>query len=137
MDKSFLTFLIIGVAFLYIVTHFVQGIQDEDERFRNNAYSEEHKYDAYKGVDSVGRDVLNVLDADPATQIAAWNKGDLKKEYLDLFPDFALMKDFIKQRVHGEPLQGKLLKQVDDIETKYFSGQLSIEKAKNDLKSLR
>ncbi|AKF25824.1 hypothetical protein YH65_10830 [Sulfurovum lithotrophicum] len=137
MDKSFLVFLAIGLAFLYFITHFVGGIQEEDERFRNNTYEQEHKYDTYKGMDSVGRAVLNVEGVDTATQIGAWNEGSLKEEFLDLYPDFSLMKDFIKNRVHGEPIKSRLLKHVDDVETKFFAGELTTEQAKAALASFK
>lgn len=71
MDKSFLAFLVVGLAFLYLITHLVGGIQEEDERFQNTAYEQEHKHDAYKGVDSVGRAVLNIEGVDATTQIGA------------------------------------------------------------------
>ena len=137
MDKSFLAFLAVGLAFLYFITHFVGSIQAEDELYRNSAYEQEHKYDAYKGVDSVGRAILNVENADPATQVGAWNEGSLKQEFIELYPDFALMKDFIKNRVYGEPIKTKLLKHVDDVETKFFAGKLTTEQAKAALESFK
>jgi len=137
MDKSFLAFLAVGLAFFYFITHFVGGIQAEDERYRNSAYEQEHKYDAYKGVDSVGRTVLNVENADPATQVGAWNEGSLKQEFIELYPDFSLMKDFIRNRVYGEPIKTNLLKHVDDIEAKFFSGKLTTEQAKAALESFK
>ena len=137
MDKSFLIFLAVGLAFLYFVTTFISGIQEEDEPYRNNAYEQKHKYDAYKGVDSVGREVLNVDGVDAKTQIAAWNDGTLKGEFLELYPDFSLLKDFIRNRVNGEPLKTKLLKQGDDVENKFFSGAMTPEEAKSALKSLK
>jgi len=137
MDKSFLAFLAVGIAFLYFITHFVGDIQAEDEKYRNNAYEQQHKYDAYKGVDSIGRAVLNVEGVDSATQTAAWNEGTLKEEFIELYPDFSLMKDFINHRVNGEPIKSNLLKYIDDIETKFFAGKLTPEQAKAALKSFK
>jgi len=137
MDKSFLLYVLVGLGFIYLVTTYVGDIQSEDEVYRNNEYEQKHKYDAYKSVDSVGRQVLNVTGVDPQTQISAWNEGSLKQEFLDLYPDFALMKDFINNRVTGEPIKSKLLKLVDDTETKFFSGELTTEQAKHALKSFK
>ncbi len=137
MDKSFLLYVLVGIGFIYVITQYVGDIQEEDERYRNNAYEKKHKYDSYKSVDSIGRQVLNVENVDPQTQIAAWNEGSLKEEFLDLYPDFALMKDFIKNRVHGEPLKRRLMKLVDDTETKFFSGKLTTEQAKHALESFK
>lgn len=47
------------------------------------------------------------------------------------------MKDFIKNRVHGEPIKSKLLKHVDDVETKFFAGKLATEQAKAALESFK
>jgi len=137
MDKSFLLYVLVGLGFIYLITQYVGDIQEEDERYRNSEYEQKHKYDTYKSIDSVGRQVLNVVDADAQTQIAAWNEGTLKQEFLDLYPDFALMKDFVKNRVNGEPIKTKLLKLVDDTETKFFSGALTTEQAKRALESLK
>ncbi len=137
MDKSFLLYVLVGLGFIYVVTQYVGDIQEEDERYRSSEYEQKHKYDAYKSVDSVGRQVLNVIGVDAQTQIGAWNEGSLKQEFLDLYPDFALMKDFVKNRVNGEPLKTRLLKHVDDTETKFFSGALTTEQAKHALESFK
>lgn len=137
MDKTFLVFVAIGIGFLYFVTNFVGGIQEEDERYRNEGYVLEHKYDKYLGVDSVGRNVLNLLGADAKTQIAAWNEGALKEEYLSLFPDFGQMQMFIKERIKGDALSAALSKQLKRVEDQFFTGTISQEQAKQTLGSLK
>lgn len=137
MDKSFLLYVLVGLGFIYVVTQYVGDIQEEDERYRSSKYEKEHQYNSYFSVDSIGRQVLNVVDADPQTQVGAWNEGSLKQEFIELYPDFALMKDFVKNRVHGEPLKSRLLKLVEDTETKFFSGQLTTEQAKHALESVK
>jgi hypothetical protein len=137
MDKAFFVYLVAGIGFLYFITNFVGDIQKEDERYRNSEYEQKHKYDSYKSVDSIGRQVLNVVGVNLHTQIAAWNEGALKQEFLDLYPDFSLMKDFVNNRINGEPIKTKLLKLVDDTETKFFSGTYTTEQAKRALESLK
>jgi len=137
MDKTFLFFVAVGIAFLYFVTNFVGDIQEEDEKYRNNAYEQEHKYDKYKSVDSVGQDVLNVLGADAGTQVAAWNESSLKNEFLLLFPDFGDMKLFVKDRISGDALSTKLLLQIKSVEDKFFSGTMTAAQAKQELSSLK
>jgi len=137
MDKSFLLFISVGLGFIYLISQYVGDIQEEDKYFQNNDYIQKHQYDAYQSVDSIGRTILNVMDVDEQTQIAVWNESSLKREFLELYPDFSLMKDFVKNRVNGEPLKSKLLKLVDDTETKFFSGSLSTEEAKYKLKSFK
>jgi len=137
MDKTFLFFVAVGIAFLYFVTNFVGDIQEEDDRFRNNTYEKEHKYDKYKTVNSVGQDILNLLGADSGTQVATWNESDLKNEFILLFPDFGDMKLFVKDRIMGDVLSKKLLAQIKSVEDKFFAGTITADQAKQELSSLK
>jgi len=130
-------FIAIGLGFLYFVTSFVGDIQAEDDTFANNDYKKEHKYDAYKTVDNIGQDILDVTDADVKTQLGAWNKSLLKDEFLELFPNFTEMKSFIDDRVRGEILSTKLKALVTDTESKFLSGEITEEQAKRKLDSLK
>ena len=137
MDKSLLFFIAIGLGFLYFVTNFVGDIQEEDDAYRNNDYKQEHLYDAYNAVDSIGQDILDVTGANAATQLGAWNHSLLKDEFLDLFPDFSEMKHFIDDRLRGKILQDKLRNKVNEIEDKFFSGGITAEDAKRELGTLK
>ena len=130
MDKSLLIFIAIGIAFIYFITNFVGEIQKEDEKFRNTGYEQQHQYDAYMSKDSIGRDILDFTGASPAIQAKVWNSSTLKEEMLSSFPDFSLMKLFVKERVRGEEFQQRLLQHLDDVELQYFSGKLDPENAK-------
>ncbi len=133
MDKSLLVFIAIGAGFLYFITSFVGDIQEEDDKYQNIEYQQKHMHDQYQSVDSIGRDILDLTGVDAATQLAAWEKSNLKQEFLVLFPDFDEMKKFTKERIRGDVLQTKLLKTLDDIESKYFSGKMNAEQAKRAL----
>ena len=137
MDKSLLFFIAIGLGFLYFVTNFVGDIQEEDDRYRNNDYKQEHLYDAYNTVDSIGQDILDVTGANAATQLGAWNHSLLKDEFLDLFPDFSEMKNFVKDRVRGKILHDKLTNKINSIEDKFFSGGITAADAKRELSMLK
>jgi len=137
MDKSFFFFIAVGIGFLYFVTNFVGDIQEKDDRFKNEAYVQKHKYDSYNSIDSVGQSILNLLGTDEATQVAAWNDSELKNEFIELFPDFEDMKNFIKDRIIGEALQKKLSAQVKDVEDKFFAGSITTEQAKLELSTLK
>lgn len=137
MDKSFLVFIVIGIGFLYFITSFVGDIQEDDEKYRNNAYVQEHRYDKYQKVDSVGRNILNLLGTNTGTQVAAWNETALKDEYIALFPDFGEMKNFVKERIKGDALSAKLLKKTSTVEDKFFSGAITAEEAKQELSVLK
>ena len=137
MDKGLMFFVVIGVGFLYFITNFIGSIQEEDEGYRNNDYNQEHKYDAYMAVDSIGQDILDVTDANLETQIGAWNHSLLKDEFLDLFPDFSEMKNFVKDRVRGKILHDKLTNKINTIEDKFFSGGITAADAKRELSTLK
>ncbi len=133
MDKSLFIFIVIGIGFLYFITSFVGDIQEEDDKYQNIEYQEKHKYDEYSSTDSIGQDILDLTGASTETQIAAWKKSRLKEEFLALFPDFTEMKKFVKERIRGDALQAKLLKSIDEVESKYFSGTINAEQAKRVL----
>jgi len=137
MDKSLLIFIAVGVGFAYFITNFLGDIQEEDDRFKNEGYKIEHKYDQYHSVDSIGQEILVLTQVDVSTQIAAWQASQLKKEFLELFPDYTEMKKFVKSRTRGAALQKKLLDKIDQVEGKFFSGTLNAEQAKQSLDLLK
>jgi len=137
MDKSFLIFVAIGIGFLYFITNFVGDIQEEDDKYRNKAYDQSHKYDKYKSVDGVGQDILNLLGASAGAQVAAWNASSLKNEYVLLFPDFGDMKNFVNDRIIGDVLSTKLLAQIKSVEDRFFAGTITADQAKKELSSLK
>ena len=137
MDKSLMFFIAIGLGFLYFVTNFVGDIQAEDDAYKNNDYNQEHIYDAYKTVDSIGQDILDLTGADAKTQLGAWNKSMLKDEFLELFPNFDEMKIFVTDRIRGKLLQDKLTNTLNTVEDKFFSGTMGAEQAKSKLSSLK
>ena len=136
MDKSLFIFILIGVGFLYFITNFVGDIQ-EDEKFQNEEYKLKHQYDQYKTVDSIGREILDLTDASVNTQVQAWNNSALKTDFLELFPDFSEMKIFVNERVRGDALKAKIISQVDNVEAKYFGGNMDAEQAKRELSMLK
>jgi hypothetical protein len=137
MDKSLLIFIAIGLGALYLVTNFIGDIQEEDDAYKNNDYAIEHKYDQYHKVDSIGQSILVFDTADIKTQVDAWQASNLKQEFLGLFPDYTEMRKFVKERTRGEALQTKLLKTIENVEGKFFSGTLNAEQAKQMLDSLK
>ena len=137
IDKSLILYIAIGIGFFYVVTTYVGELQAEDDRYRNNAYNQQHQYDKYQTTDSVGETVLEVSELDVDKQVSAWNESPLKPQWLALFPDFSAMKMFVTDHVHGEPLVSKLTNTVGEAEDKYFSGTLNAEGAKQLLGSLK
>ena len=137
MDKSLFIFIAVGVGFLYFITNFIGDLQESDEKYQNKGYQQGHKYDQYQGVDSIGQEILELTGRDVEIQIGAWKESKLKEEFLELFPDFSNMKRFVKERIRGDILQTKLLRLIDDVENKYFSGAIDAEQAKRELNLLK
>lgn len=137
MDKSLFVFILIGLGALYLVTNFIGDIQAEDDNYQNNTYQKEHAYDQYQKTDSVGQPILVADGADAKTQEAAWHASKVKKEFLELFPDYSEMKKFLKERVRGEGIQTKLLQTVKSVERKFYAGEMNSEQAKRTLDSLK
>jgi hypothetical protein len=137
MDKSFLLYVAIGMIGLYALTNFIGDIQSEDERIQNDDYKEKHRFDDYDRVDSIGQEILDLSDVGANVQVEAWNSSALREDYLRLFPQFSEMKHFISDRLRGEALQAKLLHALSGVEDKFFSGEISMEKAKRELRHLK
>lgn len=136
MDKSLLIFIVIGVGALYLLMHFLGEMEEEDDRYKSTQKVEQ-KRSQYIRTDSVGQMIL-VFDSnvDIRTQMSIWNSSKVKKEFLSIFPDYGDMQIFIKERIKGDALQRKLLKRLNEVEGKFFSGTLSTEEAKQMLDSI-
>ena len=137
MDKSFLIFIAVGLAFIYLIVHFISDIQEEDETFQTSAYKQKQQFDRFITKDSIGQTIIDVEGEPENIQIKAWNGSKLKDEMIDYFPDFSTMKVFIHNRVKGNILKKKLLKHINDIEGKFFSGTIDSEEAKKELNTLK
>ena len=131
MDKGLIIFIAIGIGIIYFITSFIGEMQHkEDDKYQNISYQ-------YQSVDSIGQEILELTGVDAKTQLNAWNASRLKKEFLDLFPDFSDMKKFVQERVRGDALQTKLLKNIDSVEGQYVSGTFNAEQAKRALDLLK
>ena len=131
MEKGLLIFIAIGIGSIYLITDSLgDTTHKEGGKDQNIAYE-------YQSVDSIGQIILNVKGIDTAMQVTVWNASILKEEFLDLFPDFIRMKEFVRERVRGDALQVKLLKHIESVEGQYFSGTLNTEEAKRALGLLK
>jgi hypothetical protein len=137
MDKTLIIFVGLGIAGIYYTTNFIGKVQKEDERFQNEEYKEEQRLNQYDTVDSIGQDILDLTEVSSEVQVEVWNKSQLREEYMSLFPNFSEMKKFVGDRLRGEALQAKLLHSINSVEDQFFSGAMSMEKAKRKLRYLR
>ena len=137
MDKAFFFYVMVGLGFLYVITHYVGEIQAEDDVIAKSAYAKEHKYDNYFGTDNIGRVVLDLQNATLSTQMKVWNETSFKEELLALFPSFEEMKVFIEDRVQSEALREKLLLQLSKAEDGFLSGTMNGKEVKASLSTLK
>lgn len=137
MDKSLVIFIAVGLGALYLIINFVSDIQKEDDTYRNNDYNIAHQYDKYERTDSIGQSILVFEAEDIKTQLAVWHSSKIKQEFLAIFPDYSDMKTFVKERIRSELLQKTLIKKIDEVEGKFFSGTIDSEQAKQMLDSLK
>ncbi len=133
MDKSLFIFILIGIGFLYFITNFVGDIQKEDEVYQNSGYQQEHRFDKYYTTDSIGDTVLDLTDASEKEQKEAWQASPLRQEFLSFYPDFSMMKQFVRERTRGSSFQDKMLKNIKKIEEQFLSGKINAEQAKRML----
>ena len=132
MDKSLLFYIIVGMGFAHIVTSFVGGIQDRDDKS-----PKEGGVAQYNRIDSVGDTALALTNVDPAMPLTVWHKSSMKDDSLDLFPNFIEMKMFVKEKIKGKMIVSKKKKKIKDKEGKYFSGEVTAEQAKRELGLLK
>jgi len=137
MDKSLMIFIGIGIGFLYFITTFIGDIQAEDDAYQNKDYNTKHLYDKYQTVDNIGQEILDLTGAPKSVQFSAWNDSLLKDDFLELFPDFSEMKLFVNDRIIGKELQNKLNHNLEGVEDKFFSGDMTAEQAKRELSLLK
>lgn len=137
MNKNIFFYLVIGIAGFYFLTNFLGDMQSKDERIQNDDYQKAHRFDNYNTKDSIGQNILDLTGTDSQVQIEAWNKSLLREEYLSLFPNFSAMKQFIDDRLRGDAVKAKLLHKLNSVEDNFFSGAISMEKAKRELRYLK
>ena len=136
MDKAFIVYVAIGLAFFYAVTHYV-GVLQKDDGLQTEEYRMQHAYDAYYTKDPVlGEKIMDVSQADASTQKEVWNHSPLRSDMLVYFPQFDAMKSYVKMHVKGEPLHSDLIRRIDEVYNAYIIGDIDAEKAKARLMKL-
>ncbi len=137
MGKNIFMLIVSGLGIIYLVIHFIGNIQKNDDTYINDDYKAQHQYDKYNKLDSIGEHILDLTDTSSAIQVGAWNNSVLKGEFLNLFPDFEEMKNYIKDRLRGKIIREKLIKKVNNVESKFIAGLIDDEEAKRELSTLK
>ncbi|SFV58438.1 hypothetical protein MNB_SV-6-1737 [hydrothermal vent metagenome] len=83
--------------------------------------------------DAIGQTVLVFGGESYQEKFEIWKRSPLHGEFMELFPNFMAMKNFVKDRILDSVFQEELSKKIDAIETEYFSGKISDMQAKEKL----
>ncbi len=134
VNSLFIVYIAVAILLGIATFNLVKDVQNEDTY---TAVKHDNKYSKYLSVDSLGDKILDLTQADTDTQISVWNESELKKEFLALFPDFDAMRNFVKNRIKGDPLTAKLLTHINTIENKFFSGSIGAAEAHEALSVLK
>lgn len=98
-----------------------------------NKYSEENRdFLKHQKENHYGDLVLDVRDIPFEKQKKIWNKSKVKNEFLNEFPSFNKLANFIKERVMGEPLKRELLERLSLIQDDFIAGNIDSLKAKRE-----
>jgi len=125
MNKGMLFYIAIGVGAYFLLTGFLDKIDDSPKSKKH----QQKKENIYIGTNSVGDPMLKVSKLNPKKQIDVWNNSSIKIEILNQFPKFKMMKSKTKQSIEGEYLKNKIYSEIEYIEGEYVSGQINREKA--------
>ncbi len=133
MDKNLIIFALVGIGFFYLITNFVNDLQDDNSKLQSESYKTKKSFERYYTTDSIGRSVLSLEGATETMQQKVWHESSLRSEMLSLFPKFEEMKAFLDDRVHGEPIKSKIKDAIDKIEDDFLTGKISSDEAKRRL----
>ncbi len=137
MSRNMIIIAGVGAGFFYLITNFVGTVQQDDVRYQNEAYKVDHQFDQYQSTDSIGRKILYFTGDHPDQEMAAWNRSSLKQEFLEIFPDFKYLKLFVKERTRGEHFQQRHLRNIEEVEGEFLSGEITAEQAKRKIDLLK
>ena len=133
MSQGLIVFIAIGAILSYFLIGFIDDIQEEDERLMTREEQIQKQDMTYHSKDLIGQTILVFKDIPYKKKLSIWHRSPLHKEYIDLFPDFIAMRNFIKDRIADQDFQQKLLEHLDKIEDNYISGSITQETAKEKL----
>jgi len=128
MKNELLILVAVGIFFGYFMLGFVkntEGIGDDTITINLNSGGDS----SLLGENSIGQTTIDLSTVAESGQSKAWKESSLHGEFMDLFPDFSAMKDFVNDRVLGDPFQKKLMDKVTSVEDDFFSGKIEREAA--------
>ena len=137
MGKGFIILAAVGILFAYFVFNFVNDVEADDPTTTISKDERRAKeYARYYQKDALGERVLDFRGVPIAKAKEVWSESPFREEMLENFPQFELMKEYVKQRVIASPFQKYLLDKLDQVETDYFAGTIDSAEARRQLTEL-
>jgi hypothetical protein len=132
MKQGLMIFIAIGAIGIYFLLGFLNKVQSTDNLSTVETRLLEADKKHYRQ-DAIGQTVLVFGGESYQEKFEIWKRSPLHAEFMDLFPKFMVMQDFIKDRILDTVFREELSKKVDIIETEYLSGKISDMQAKEKL----
>ncbi len=137
MFKGFIILLAVGGLFTYFVFNFVSDVEGEDP---NTLISKDERkakeFAKYYKSDASGGRVLDFHGVSIAKAKEVWRESPIRREILDNFPQFDLMRQLTDQLLVDSEFKRYFLKRLEEVESDYFSGTIDSQKAKKILTDL-
>ncbi len=132
MKNELLILVVVGVVFGYFMLGFVKDSEGTgDDTITINLGSDGDS--SLLGKNSIGETTIDLSTVARSEQANEWRKSSLHSEFMDLFPDFSAMKDFVNDRVLGDSFQKRFLAKISSVEDDFFSGKITKEVAIKEL----
>ncbi len=130
MRSELLLYIIIASFFGYFLLGYVKQSEGEGDQsvFGHQASIQKDAKSHHE--DSIGQVILDFTTTSQEEQAGIWKRSPLHEEFMDLFPNFSAMRDFVQDRIMGEYFQNQLLGQINAIEYAFFSGTITEREAK-------
>jgi hypothetical protein len=137
MFKGFLMLVAVGAIFAYLVFNFVSDIErDDPDTLISKDEKKAREFAKYYKKDAIGELILDFHGTTLEKAKEVWKESPIRKEILENFPEFEIMRELIRQRLRESRFREYLLKRFDEVESEYFSGEIDSEKAKKLLTDL-
>ncbi|SFV58445.1 hypothetical protein MNB_SV-6-1738 [hydrothermal vent metagenome] len=128
MRNELLILVVVSVFFGYFMLGFVKNTEGKgDDTITINLNSGGDS--SLLGENLIGQTTIDLSTLSESEQPKAWRESSLHSEFIDLFPDFSAMRDFVNDRVLGDPFHKKLMDRVTSVEDDFFSGKIEREEA--------
>ena len=137
MFKGFVILVMVGAVFAYFVFNFVSDIEaDDPDTIISKDERKAREFAKYYKTDVAGERILDFHGATVEKAKEVWKESPIRREILENFPEFEIMREMISQKLAPSQFRDYLMKKFDEVESDYLSGIIDSEKAKKRLTDL-